>query len=461
MIRLKLFPKTFLITTLLFISLIAVIHGFIFFLLPQIYEKQKKDEITQKANMLIEEIDNKSKEEILEESNLFSKEKGVNISITIRGKEYYFESFNMVQISTNGSDSDIETFIIGGQQVDSSYFIMQVRRFTDSEGNPATLQMMTDVKPIKEARSATLKSVPYTLTISLISALIFSYFYSKYITKPIKKMVSVTGEMEDMSRDAFYPIAGSDEINILGARINALYTSLLSTIDALEEENIHISNMEKERVLFMRAASHELKTPLTNLRVVLENMLLKIGPYKDHDRYLEESIAVVDKLYGMIQNILISHEEVQGGMYKGKEYVEIDGLVKKIVSDNDALAEAKGINIVLELDRVNVHANGSLCEKVLSNLISNAIRYTEKDGTIVIRASEESLSIRNECEPIGEDKLQKIFDPLYRLEDSRNSDQGGSGMGLYIVKMLLESEGFKYSFLPYEKGMEFIICLKR
>ena len=113
-------------------------------------------------------------------------------------------------------------------------------------------------------------------------------------------MVSVTGEMEDMSRDAFYPIAGSDEINILGARINALYTSLLSTIDALEEENIHISNMEKERVLFMRAASHELKTPLTNLRVVLENMLLKIGPYKDHDRYLEESIAVVDKLYGMI-----------------------------------------------------------------------------------------------------------------------------------------------------------------
>ena len=139
MIRLKLFPKTFLITTLLFISLIAVIHGFIFFLLPQIYEKQKKDEITQKANMLIEEIDNKSKVEILEESNLFSKEKGVNISITIRGKEYYFESFNMVQISTNGSDSDIETFIIGGQQVDSSYFIMQVRRFTDSEGNPATL----------------------------------------------------------------------------------------------------------------------------------------------------------------------------------------------------------------------------------------------------------------------------------------------------------------------------------
>ena len=96
---------------------------------------------------------------------------------------------------------------------------------------------MTDVRPISEARAATLKTLPYSIVISLICALIFSYVYSRLTTKPIKNMVEVTGKMQKLDKNAHYAVNGEDEINVLGSHINELYSDLCHMIDCKSNDS--------------------------------------------------------------------------------------------------------------------------------------------------------------------------------------------------------------------------------
>ena len=154
---------------------------------------------------------------------------------------------------------------------------------------------------------------------------------------------------------------------------------------------------------------------------------------------------------------MVSHDEIKGGAYNEESEVRLDGILENVFDEYRIFAEAKGVKVAVDTEPVTVFNNASLVEKVLSNIISNAIHYTEKNKNVEITLTQNYLSVKNQCVPIDEDKLEKIFEPLYRIDESRNSEMGGSGMGLYIVKMLLESKGINYSFLPYEEGMDFKI----
>lgn len=457
MTKIKLFPKIFMLTTALFLAVSIIIHTCIFFLIPQIYRNQKESDTSKKITELTGKIDGKNLKEILKRAKEYSESKNVNVNIISGKKEYFFQQFKTVNMQPSAEITGDLTIIIDDKYVDMNSIILKVRKVKDSRGGVITVQLMTDVRPIAEARAATLKTLPYSIAVSLICALLFSYFYSRFTTKPIKNMVKVTGSMKKLDKNAHYNIMGDDEINVLGSHINELYSDLWNTIDSLEKENIRISGMEKERLTFMRAASHELKTPLTSLRVMLENMMLNIGEYKDHTKYLNESIATVDKMYEMIRNIMVSHDEIKGGAYNEESEVRLDGILENVFDEYRIFAEAKGVKVAVNTEPVTVFNNASLVEKVLSNIISNAIHYTEKNKNVEITLTQNYLSVKNQCVPIDEDKLEKIFEPLYRIDESRNSEMGGSGMGLYIVKMLLESKGINYSFLPYEEGMDFKI----
>ena len=119
------------------------------------------------------------------------------------------------------------------------------------------------------------------------------YIYAKKITTPIKEICNVTKEMEKLNKRAFCNVESEDEIGILAYNINSLYENLLNTIISLEEEIKNVSESEKVKVDFLRSASHELKTPLMSMHIMIENMLYDIGKYKNHYVYLEKCKDIV------------------------------------------------------------------------------------------------------------------------------------------------------------------------
>ena len=380
MTRIKLFPKTFILTTVLFVVLGVIIHSCIFFLVPKIYRDIKDKDTTKQISELVHKVNGKDMAEVLKRSEEYSRLKNVNVNIIVGRKEHFFERFKPQNLMSPSQIKGDLTIVVDDKYVDMSSIILKVREAKDAEGKTFVVQLMTDVRPISEARAATLKTMPYSLAISLVCALIFSYVYSRFTTKPIKNMVEVTGKMQKLDKNAHYAVNGEDEINVLGSHINELYSDLCHMIDSLEKENFKISKLEKDRLIFMRAASHELKTPLTSLRVMLENMALNIGEYKNHEKYLEESIIVVDKMYEMIRDIMASHDEIQGGIYSENSIIKVDDVLLSVLDEYRILAESKGIEISVNTQHIKISNNRSLLEKVFSNIIMRFITPKKGEG---------------------------------------------------------------------------------
>ena len=127
------------------------------------------------------------------------------------------------------------------------------------------------------------------------------------------------------------------------------------------------------------------------------------------------------------------------------------------------IAKAKGIVFRLELfDNFTAVLPQHLFEKAISNILSNAVAYTETGKTIYVYFDEKNLIIENECQPISDEILRHLFEPFYRPDFSRNRDNGGNGLGLYIVATLFHAMDISYSFIPmkHPQGMRFIINLK-
>ena len=243
------------------------------------------------------------------------------------------------------------------------------------------------------------------------------------------------------------------------------------TLEELKGKNQILQNeierereMEKKQLAFFSAVSHELKTPITVLKGQLQGMLGGIGGYKDRDKYLRRSYEVTASMEGMIQEILDVSRINSNGFSINRKEVKLSQLVDELVREWEDIATDKGLQIHKELeDRLLICVDKSLFMKVISNLIGNAVKYTAVDGNIWIRVyrhNEQTIfSIENNAENIPEDEIPKLFDPFYRREKSRNRKAGGSGLGLYIVKMIVELHGFNYEFLNTEQGVKIkIIC---
>ena len=148
------------------------------------------------------------------------------------------------------------------------------------------------------------KALPISLSCSLLISVVCSLLFSKAVADPIKKISATTECMMKLDRAVSCPIQTRDEIGALARNVNDLYSNLLATIEHLEREKDAVREVEQSKVDFLRAASHELKTPVTALNATLENMILGVGKYQDYAVYLPECKEMVEQLSGMIHEIL-------------------------------------------------------------------------------------------------------------------------------------------------------------
>ena len=458
--NLKLFPKTFLVSIGLFAALIILVHALVYTLMPQFYLQQKEREAADNLTALVAELRGKSTEEMRRLSQEFAQVKNVNITLTIDGRDQYFQGFQSINIVTDsGKSVDASVVkIADGQTVDPRSVILQQGSVANSQGQTIAVKLLADVAPVTQAKLATLHVLPYTMLGSLLVALLFSYVYSRFVTRPIRQMAAVTTTMQRLEKDAHYPVNSSDEIGVLGRNINELYQNLWQTIRSLEYENKRITQLEKEKIAFLRAASHELKTPLAALRIMLENMQLNIGEYKNRDQYLAESVAQVDRLAAMVNDVLRSGSVAEQALRQEKR-LRIDKLITEVVDDYMLLAKTRNMTFAVNTEPTTIRANRDMMHHVISNLVSNAVRHGDAGSVIKITCDQHELAIENACKPLTKQQLQHIFDPFYRSNAATKQHADSSGIGLYTVKMLLDAKGLDYDFTPHGRGMRFIVKL--
>ena len=458
--NLKLFPKTFLASIGLFAALIILVHALVYTLMPQFYLQQKEREAVDNLTALTTELRGKSNEEMRRLSQEFAQVKNVNITLTIDGRDQYFQGFQSINIVTDGGKS-VDTSVVkiaDGQTIDPRSVILRQGSVANSQGQAIAVKLLADVAPVTQAKLATLQVLPYTMLGSLLVALVFSYIYSRFVTRPIRQMAAVTTTMQRLEKDVYYPVNSHDEIGVLGRNINELYQNLWQTIRSLEHENKRITQLEKEKIAFLRAASHELKTPLAALRIMLENMQLNIGKYKNHDQYLAESVAQVDRLAAMVNDVLRSGSVAEQALRQEKR-LRIDKLITEVVDDYVLLAKTRSMTFMVNTEPTTIRANRDMMRHVISNLVSNAVRHGDAGSVIKITCDQHELAIKNACKPLTKQQLQHVFDPFYRSNSDKKQHGDSSGIGLYTVKMLLDAKGLDYDFTPHGRGMRFIVKL--
>ena len=304
------------------------------------------------------------------------------------------------------------------------------------------------------------KALPISLSCSLLISVVCSLLFSKAIADPIKKISASTEQMMKLDHGASCPIHTKDEIGTLAQNVNDLYSNLLSTIEHLEREKDAVRDMERAKVDFLRAASHELKTPVTALNATLENMILGVGKYQDYATYLPECKEMVEQLSGMIHGILETSK--LNLTAEPPKQVDVSELLAELCEPYQLIAAAHQITFSLDLpEQFSAVLPVGPFSKAVSNILANAVAYTDAGKSVSVYMEENRLIIENECAPIPDREICHLFEPFYRPDFSRSRESGGNGLGLYIVDTLLTSMDVSYSFKPMKSppGMCFTIQL--
>ena len=436
--RTGLFTKIFLYTFSVFSVLVICLHLAIYFLFPSTYLSHRQETIGQKATAIAQSLDGKDRERIEQVLELYSQTS--DIKGAVKGEE----TENKLEVSENlPLDTNRQT---------TSLFIEE-REVKTSDGGTMTLQFLASVDLQKEAEQISLQFLPYTLLASFLISLLVAYIYARTIVAPILEIKRVTRRMMELDTQVRLRVDSKDEIGDLKEQINSLYQHLLTVISDLHDKNEAILQLEKMKVEFLRGASHELKTPLASLKILIENMKENVGRYKDRDHYLGVALGIVDDLSHHVLQIL-SLSSVQE-LREEKENIDLLQMTQSLVKDYALLAKERELQIDNSLTHQQAYLNPSVMKLILSNLISNAIKHSSTGGLVWIGEREGELFIENSCSPEEQEKLAQSF------SDNASRKTKGSGMGLFVVKSLLEHENLPYRFEMEENHLTFFIAFPK
>lgn len=433
MTKRSIFAKIFLITFALFSSLVILLHASVYFIFPSTYIESQRQTILKKSQALAKSFQDQEEGTIESVIDLYSKTNDIKVSIKGKEKQNALEVKDDLLVNPDSQNNSL---------------VIEERKIQTKEGKDLTLQFLATVDSQKEARDISLGFLPYSLLASFVLSVIASYLYARLISAPILEIKQMTKRMKRLDRTASLPIHSQDEIGVLKQQINDLYHHLLEVIDNLEQQKQENLKLEQMKVEFLRGASHELKTPLASLKIILENMRDKIGRYKDRDRYLSVSLDIVDEMNQIVLEILsLSSVQELGG---DKEWIQLDDVVNRILTQNQVLVENRSLSIDNYLSATSIFMNLPILKLVLSNIISNAVKHSDKGGVIRIGLENEGTDFVIENTSVSKENIS-----------TKAQSKKEGGLGLFVVKYLLEHEELSYRFEESSTGMRFVMVLPK
>ena len=410
--KLKIFPKICIQTFSVIAIIVLFIHLFVYLIFPKTYLDVRKEEIYNKANEITENLNGKSEDYIEQALDFYSNTNEIKAFIKKNTSSNEVEIKNNLNVDLKSSNNSL---------------IIEERQLKLDTGEKIHLQFVSTADMQNQAKNLSLQFLPYSLIISLCFSAVVSLVYAKSIKNHVVEIKSVTDQMMALDKMARLEIDSNDEIGQLKAQINDLYETLLDSISNLELKNKEILRLEKIKYDFFKGASHELKTPLASLKIILENMKYNVGKYKNRDVYIDDCIDLVDHLTKNIQQIL-SVYSIEN-LKDDEEVVCIKDELSSVLQKYDVLIHQKELHIQNDLQDETMYIGKRALHMILSNLIGNAINYTHEKDTIYIGIEQDWFYIQNKYDP---------------------SQPKGNGLGLYIVRNLLDNYKIKYEAIEGE-----------
>lgn len=436
--RLKIFPKMFIQTFTILGVLIVVVHLMVFLMFPKIYLESRKSEITSKANAVSAALTGKDKSFAQQYLTFYSKSSEIKAYV----------------VSDSIKEDELKVGDVADDSVDkassNNSLIIESRKIRLADGSELAVNFVSTADMRQEAKGLIIKLLPISLAVSLAISVLVSLIYARLLTRNVQEIKEVTTRMMELDRNALLPVESSDEIGQLKAQINDLYVALLELIDDLEVKNEEIIKLEKLKFDFFRGASHELKTPLASLKIILENMKYNIGKYKNRDSYIDNCIEIVNELAQNISQILsvssLNH------LSDDEEEVVINEILQEVLDKYELMAAQRSISINNRLGDEKIYIGKSALKVILSNVVGNAVKYSDTGGIIDIGSDNGWIYIDNTYDDAENLDCERLFEVNFDVgKDNSN------GLGLYIVRNILLSYGIEHKLERCEKSIRFTI----
>lgn len=349
--------------------------------------------------------------------------------------------------------------------------LVVLARKTEGEGGHSTYAFsLFTLENIHDAFQILNGYYYYIFIFQLVLVLVLVYFYSKWITNPLIKLIDSAKSISELDFTKRTDISTNDELSTLSDSLNSISNNLSTAIETLESSNDQLAieaikraeNEERMRNL-LTSLSHEFKTPLGIISGFLE--IISDGVYeKEPEYYINVMSDEIDKLNGLVLET-IELSRLETGSYKlNLSEFDIKQFIETLIRKFEKRLADKNMSFELRIEDQTVIGDKSKIEQVMINLLSNGIRYSPNDERIEIISERNKgnlyVSIKNYGIQINQEDLDKIWDRFYRAEKSRNRSLGGSGLGLTIVKNILELHDSDFGVKNIKNGVEFYFSLK-
>ncbi|MBD7911693.1 MULTISPECIES: ATP-binding protein [Clostridium] len=447
---------------------IALLIGFIILHLslivftPSVYVNYRKYVINKKIDKLIDKLETTKFNDLNEKLDDFTYDNDIMMTITDNDGKIVYTSFR------------------DGYVIPSEYHLKSTRSditrlnitkdftFKQIDNKECNLNIHIPVRS-EEIRTIIRVFLPFAIISTLMISMMTALFFSKVISKPLIQLTKKAEGIAKLDFSQNFYSYDKDEIGQLSNSLDIVKSNLSTTIEKLKRANDQLKSdlkkellVDKERREFMAVISHELKSPITIISGQVQGMIHGIGRYKDRDKYLREVYEVTKVMENLVMEIINVSKNLCSGFEIDREYIDISEMLREVLRSNYYFSEKKKISVyeIIE-DDVFVSGDRKLLRKALNNILKNAFEHSPRGGEVRVNLNSNGLSVKNTSVEIPKEDMEKVFHAFYRVDKSRNNRTGGSGLGLYIVYLILEKhDSIKYN-LEYSDGyvvfnMEFI-----
>lgn len=343
------------------------------------------------------------------------------------------------EYGVSDKDYGYTTYIAMGRTEDA--FVMTVL--------PTMTPRMEEIAPV------VMGSLPMIVTVVFLAVLVASGYFSRKIVNPIIRLAGhaeSTRGVEDFSAKPF-ETDSRDEIGTLAGALNELYDRLRESYGELEVQNRALEEENERQEVFMRASSHQLKTPVAAALLLVEGMINEVGKYKDTKAYLPEVKKQLLSMRRIVEDILDLNHRARN---PEREMIAVEALVKEVLKAYEVQAENCKLTLTMVGEK-NFCSDREMVKKIIDNLISNSVQHTPIGERIEIEIDEKSLCIRNHGSHIDEKLLPNIYEPFV----SSDSREKGKGLGLYVAAYYCRVLGCTLEIRNIEEGVEARLFFER